>query len=162
MAKKVEPAKRLRRILFTPSWRSKLWLFAFQSKEKLQAHLANARIARAGHVTKQAAVEVPVWIIELRVVEGVKELGPELQRQALEDSRVFVQRQVPIVETGPVEKLPVGIPESAERARDEARLGEELVGPVRSGQPRILSNQRAHETRDVSSRRTEQRTVAAL
>src|SRR5258708_27049073 len=38
----------------------------FQSKEKFQAHLANARIARAGHVTKQAAVEVPVWIIELR------------------------------------------------------------------------------------------------
>jgi hypothetical protein len=51
--------------------------------QKLQAHLPDTGIPRASHITKLAAGEIPVRVIELSVVEKIEELRPELQRHAL-------------------------------------------------------------------------------
>src|SRR5712692_10344569 len=43
--------------------------------EELHAHLPDSRVAGAGHIAKQAAVEIPSRVAELGVVEEVEELG---------------------------------------------------------------------------------------
>src|SRR2546426_8577574 len=110
-------------------------------KKEFQTHLPDARVARAGHITKQAAVEVSGGVVELGVVEKIEELGSELHRHALADPSVLVNGEIPVVETRSVEELPVGIAKSAQRPGDKAVLREEQVGPSRPRQPGILNSQ---------------------
>src|SRR5438552_4524629 len=121
--------------------------------EEFQAHLPDARIARAGHITKQAAVEISSRVVELGVVEQIEELRTKLERHALSYFGVLVNGNIKVIESGPVEEPGIGVAKSAQRAGDKSVLGEEHVRPSRAGQPGILSFQGSHEIRDIRSRR---------
>jgi hypothetical protein len=81
--------------------------------ENLQAHLTDSRVAGARYGSEQAAVEISVRIVELRVVHHVEKLRAELYVEALTNARVLMERNIPIVETGSVEEPAVGIAEVA-------------------------------------------------
>ena len=44
------------------------------------------------------AVAAEVWSVEVRMIEDVEELGPELQREALRDPEIFECREIEPVE----------------------------------------------------------------
>ena len=74
------------------------------SKEELQTHLSDSRIASASHIAELAAAEIPVRIEELRVIEHIEELRAKLNYHAFAHRSVLVQRHVPIVKAGSAEE----------------------------------------------------------
>jgi len=71
---------------------------AIFSKREFQSHLPDTRIAGAGNETKTAPrINRPIRILELRVIENIKELSPKLEIHALINLRVLMQGEVPIV-----------------------------------------------------------------
>src|SRR5215471_6985552 len=82
------------------------------SEDELQRELADPRITGVGYHS-EIPIDVARGIYELRVIEGVEELGAELQRLRFSQARFFLQRQIPIVDSGSVKEPAVGGSEMA-------------------------------------------------
>ena len=59
------------------------------SPNELRADLPDARIARTGHPAEVAAVDITTRVVELGVVENVKELSANLEPHRLPDVGPF-------------------------------------------------------------------------
>jgi len=70
---------------------------------KLQSQLPDPGLSRPGHLSKTTRGQVARRVAELRVVEDVEELRPELCRHSLRDPRGLVEGEIPVVQTGTVE-----------------------------------------------------------
>ena len=78
--------------------------------------MPDTRIAGARNDPEpRARIDRAVWILELGVIEKIEELSSKFEVYALAELRVFVNRQVPIVQPGTVEESPVGISNLAHR-----------------------------------------------
>ena len=75
----------------------------------------------------------PIGILELGVIEDVEELSPKFKIHALVNRRVLVKSDVPIVQSGTVEKSSIGVAYLPNGLREE-RGG---VKPLISRLPRI-------------------------
>ena len=71
------------------------------------------------------------------MVEGVEELGPELDPQSLPNLRVFVNANIPIVDPWPVEKAVIGIAEPPLGRRNIESI---IVKPPMVIPPEIIRN----------------------
>ena len=87
------------------------------SEHQLQAQLIDAGRTRRRHDAEVGRGEVRRHIRELRMVERVERLQPELQPDSVRDREVLEQREIQVVHAGPA----FGVPsEIAERARPPA------------------------------------------
>src|SRR5205807_3174544 len=90
---------------------------------ELPAQLQDARIARAVHQSEGAGVDRRGWIVELRLVEEIKELGANLQARRfakLPDTEVLAEADIPVVDA----EAPLRIaPQVAERPLGGRRVG---------------------------------------
>ena len=78
------------------------------SEVELGADLADAGISRPGH-DAHLPVQIPVRVIELRMIEHVKEFGADLERLRLSNFGALHQTDVEIVDSGAVEELTIGV-----------------------------------------------------
>lgn len=81
---------------------------AARSEKNLHRQLANSWITRAKDHTEGTGVDVSVWIEELRMVEDVEKLRPELGTHALRDFGIFQKGQIEVVDAGAVKETPAG------------------------------------------------------
>ena len=89
------------------------------SERKFQRQLSDPRGSYAIYCA-EAAKNIAGNAAELRVVENVEKFRPEFQIRFFCDSRVLVQREVPVVYAGTMKEATVGI---AKDARDFGREG---------------------------------------
>lgn len=130
--------------------------------DHLHADLADAWIPRASYDAKVGAAIVPVWIIELRVVEDIEELSSNFQSAVLRNGSRLAQSEVRIQNSGAVEETPIRRAENARLTGGEG-IGEKIrIGSVRSGLPRILDLNLANQVRHVGVAAAVERHVAAL
>ena len=105
-----------------------------QLKRKLQSDLPDTRIAGAGNKSEATSrINRPIGILELGVIENVEEFSPKFKIHALVNRRVLVKSDVPIVQSGAVEKSSIGVAYLPNGLR-EKRGG---VKPLISRLPRI-------------------------
>ncbi len=95
---------------------------------------------------------------ELRVIEQIEELSPELQIEALGDGGVFEKRKVPVVDSGAVEEAAVRIAFGTERGRTERQRAEILA----AGFARVGDIEWADEIRRVCGKRDRTTEAGAL
>jgi hypothetical protein len=77
-------------------------------EQELDRKLPNPGIGCSCYITKARTVNVADGVQELRMIENVKELGPELERHRFRQAQIFQQSQVKIIETWAMEKAPTG------------------------------------------------------
>ena len=82
---------------------------------KFRAELSDTRILRRSHHTHRIAenAEIAVWVIELGVIEDVKEFYAHFKGCRFRNSRPLHQTDIEIVDSGTVEELPIGVAERA-------------------------------------------------
>ena len=81
-----------------------------QLKRKLQCDLPDTRISGAGNKSEATSrINRPIGILELGVIENVEEFSPKFKIHALVNRRVLVKSDVPIVQSGAVEKPSIGV-----------------------------------------------------
>src|SRR3954447_26777951 len=84
-------------------------------EEKLECELNLARLFGAEYTTKVAAVgDIPIWIIQLSVVEHIEQLRPELEMSGFRDGQNLVQSKVEVVDWRPTAVSTPGIANPAD------------------------------------------------
>src|SRR5262245_16016016 len=102
---------------------SRLWK---KSEVELGAKLSNAWIPRLGDHA-HLAIQVAVWVLELRMVEEVKEFGSNLKRHRFGNLGLLHQTDVEVVDPRPVEELPIGGAELSQLSWSECICIEEGI-----------------------------------
>ena len=96
---------------------------------KLQSELNLAGIVGAGNLSECRRVEIPIWIAKVRMVKGVKELGPELDVIIFLEPEVLEDTQGPVLVAGTLDDISSGVP-----VRVRRRFGKDgLVKPILNG-----------------------------
>ena len=62
---------------------------SFSLPIELQTELPNPWISRAINDAKRCIADVATWVIELRVIEDVEELHPNVESQVFSDDRML-------------------------------------------------------------------------
>src|SRR5580693_10736055 len=97
-------------------------------EQQLQRQLHNSRRIRRQRLPKRSREvvrrrrqirNIPVWRLELRMVEGIEQLAPELQPHLFTNRRVLKQCHVPVVQTRPREESSRRISKLSQRFRRE-------------------------------------------
>ena len=82
-----------------------------QSEQKLRGQLDDARRLGRGHAPKlTGCIDVCAGCIELRVVEEIEELKPHFNPGAFRDPRIFVEPEIPIIDSRAMEEVASGVP----------------------------------------------------
>src|ERR1700730_8643523 len=84
-------------------------------KVNLRSHLADARVAGRSDVTEAARREITIGIVELRMVEDIEKLTPDVHRDAFGKTNVLKQRDIPAVKTGAMKEPAVGVTRHTQR-----------------------------------------------
>ena len=144
------------------------WLLSWvKSPIELRAELADARVARAGHLAELTAAKVPIRIIELGMIEDVEKFGAYFKRDGFFDSGSFRQAKIRVVESGSMEELTVRVAEITERPRCKRARQEEAPRVVEGGTigvwlARIHLHDRAYKVGHVSATLADKGEIAAL
>ena len=90
----------------------------YSSKVEFRADLPDARIPSRGHLAHRVAedAEIAVRVIELGVIEDVKELCAYFKGHRFRNSGPLHQTDIEIVDSGAVEELPIGVAERSHRS----------------------------------------------
>src|SRR5581483_4451800 len=98
-------------------------------ERQLQRYLPNSTITRPGYLAEVAGSNITrrTRERELGMVEDVEKLRSELERRPLSDGGVFVQGQVPVVDSGAMEEAPPRIACNPDIFRSKRACGKELV-----------------------------------
>ena len=80
------------------------------SEVELGAELPDARISRLGYHT-HLAVQVTIRVVELRMVEEVKEFCLNFKRHRFGNLSFLCQTDIKLVDPGTVEELSIGVAE---------------------------------------------------
>jgi len=85
-------------------------------EEQLQSHLHQARIASPLDFAKIATItNRAVWVEEFGVVENIKDIQPEFGAHTLVDGRIFLKRNIRVIETRSATNRAGGITLCADR-----------------------------------------------
>ena len=101
--------------------------------EELRADLTDPGIARRSHLAEQAVVDITGRIVELGMIENIKELSPDLKASRLGDARSLGQAEVGIIQSRSVEKLTTGSAELPKAARCKGTGQEKASFAIRTG-----------------------------
>ncbi len=85
--------------------------------KEFQAEVANARRSRRCDHSERLSAEIARRLIELRVIENIEELGPELQRRRFGNCRRLLEREVSIQKSWPMEQTELSTIESSPKTR---------------------------------------------
>src|SRR5262245_40934901 len=96
---------------------------------ELDPELNCTRIARRGHETEGWSPEPATDPCELRVVEGIVELGADLNARVLRQLDVLEHVQVPVGDARATDSIAAGISEETRRLESERFRVEPLVDP---------------------------------
>ena len=89
------------------------------SENYLSAELQDSWVLRRSNPSEVARSASGVRVIEVDVVEQIKELGPELERGPFCDSCVLQNREIGVKETRSTQNVSAGVSERAGRIHHE-------------------------------------------
>jgi len=136
-----------------------------RSPNELRAELTDARVTRAGDLSKVRATDVAIRIHELRVVEYVEEFSTDLERHGFPDGDDLRYSQISVVETRAMEESAVRCAEASAISTEQSPRNQSAgswcersrvkIRPCTGRRTRILDVDRSDDIGHVGGRATD-------